>query len=246
MARQAFDLLKRQRAAEQLGLEVADQRVAQIARATYDAKRPDDPWVRLLASDDALSEVLGRLGKQGRVEGYVFFFNFSRYLLHGPAYTPPHLGDAKRIAADRAYAKRQAEHYRSALAEGKLSPKQAAREIAADARLADMGIKGFNESGRFAGGRLLASGQRDERNLPPEVADFVQRADARPGLSGVRTGRALVDAAITHPTGKDYADSYFYVVKITAVDHGQSPAGFERTLRRLSARYLGLDAKEAA
>jgi hypothetical protein len=202
--------------------------------------------VRLLASDDALSEVLGRLGKQGRVEGDVFFFNFSRYLLHGPAYTPPHLGDTKRIAADRAYAKRQAEHYRSALAEGKLSPEQAAHEIAADARLADMGIKGFNESGRFAGGRLLASGQRDERNLPPEVADFVQRADARTGLSGVRTGRALVDAAITHPTGKDYADSYFYVVKITAVDHRQSPANFTATLKHLSARYLGLDAKEAA
>lgn len=265
VARQAFDLLKRQRAAEKLGLKVSSKTVDAIARDQYDAAKHDNAkWLRLLAYDDALNEMLGRLGQNGRVEGEVFFFNFSRYLLHGPAYTPPHLGDAKRIAADRRYAKQQAQHYRAALAGGKLTPEQAIKQIKADARLADMGLKGANLSWRFAGGRLLPSsgdngrnlphelapyvGGRllptsgdNGRNLPPEVADYVQQSSAKTGLSEIRTGRSLVDAAVTNPTNKDYADSYFYVVKIAAVDHRQSQAHFDQTVKQLSARYIGLN-----
>lgn len=238
-AKQAFELLKRQKAAEMTGFKVSATEVKDVIKVYFKSKDNNrtaviSDWQNLLATDIALTNKLSSQYAKNTIaaDGYLFIFYFGQHIEPDYEYQVPGLGDKALIAQDRTYAQTKAADYYERLRTGSITPDKALSEIKADPRL------GYDKPDTNLSSKFNLSDPKQASNpLPADVKEFIKQT-ATKGLNPVHIGKT--GAALGIPKPEDFKETYFYILLLNSVDKNKpDKAKFEETLKNISAEYKG-------
>lgn len=248
-----FEIIKRDTAIKQAKLSVSQAEVNTQIHAMYPKKLWNDEGVKWLAQDVVNQKTLDSMGNLSDNEGYLYMFNFSRYLLKGADYTPSNYNDAASIKADREYAKNQAGIVAGQLRQSKTSPTDALTGVKADLRLTPSGIAGGNRSGKFKGeyfGAISTSSAPVEQEkqasysynspLPSSVTKYIKKKSFSKGVGSLQVGQVLADATKQYPKSSDYKDAYYFFLYIEKVGSGATLAQYQEIYKNLPSKYVGV------
>lgn len=252
-AKMFFEIIKRDTAIQQANIDTSQKDVDAQLHETYPKKIWGDEGVKWLTKDVVNQKTLDSMGNLSDNEGYLYMFNFSRYLLKGADYTPSGYNDATLIQKDRDYAKEQAEIILNGLKQNKLTPLGALEKVKNDVRLTPSGIAGGNRSSKFKGeylGAISTSSAPVEQEkkasysynspLPSSVTKYIKKTSFSKGVSSLQVGKVLADATKQNPKGSDYKDAYYYFLYIEHVGSGATYKQYEQKLKDLPSRYIGV------
>ncbi len=203
--------------ADEYGVEISDDLIRETIEK-YDSYDPElvetNAWVRLvgfrLAMEDQIME-----SPEGEARGYAFIFYFGTL---ADDYVPPEemgeslpeevesrLGDEGAIAADREYAREQAEYYHSELTAGNITADEALEAIRNDNRL----VHNYHDNPELS--YSLQFGYSDELSWDAELwllnaREFVQQYDEIDNYSDINLGK------LNYIEAEGEYDAYYYFV----------------------------------
>jgi hypothetical protein len=205
-ARGIFELYKTQVAAKKAGIVPNDSEMQAAAKSLNFAKTttgPQQQYMQLVEFNNALLPSYDRY-RQGGYEGDVLVFDFSQEILPPAPGIPPIAGhnDATLIAQDRKYAQQQSEAYYTTYKTGKSSITSLNNELQNKDKV------GFQaEALSFDSSKSPDLGSQIGY---PDIYKYVL-SQTKTGLSTVRVGTVRTKPS---PSPKDYADGYYYFVKL--------------------------------
>lgn len=236
--RQAFELGKKKKTAEKLGIKPLAQDVeSQKQQLIEDLKGEEEfterynPWFDLLAYTNAVDEYVGTTPNNS-YKGYVFDVPFGQHIQYGPAFTPEGLNDPVLIEQDKKYAEEKANYYHEQLKNNSIPPEQVLQELNNDRKLSALESGNATNSVKF--GYDPNVNWQDEVYYQ-SVSEYIKQSE-NTGLSDVKIGQASVDS-----TPENQADMYFYFVLVEKLAESKSVSkqAFEEELAKLNAEYRG-------
>ena len=252
-AKMFFEIIKRDTAIQQAGINVDGQDVNNELHKAYSKEFWNDKGVKLLARDAVNQKTLDRLGNLSDNEGYLYTFHFSRYLLKGHDYVPSNYNDAELIKKDREYAKLQATKFMEQRKKNSISQVEAVLKIQGDLRLTPSGIAGGNKSGKFKGEyygtttqteapveQEQASSYSYNMPIPQSVVSYIKKASLNKGVNSLQIGKVLADATKQSPRDSDYKDAYYFFLDIDRVGSGATESKYQDIFKNLPSKYVGV------
>lgn len=252
-AKRAYDMYKRQIAAQKTGVVISDDQIAASQKNLFPGlsgalDTNTEAWVKLVSYDNALTTLTVSTPAYSNAEGYVFLFWFSQRIVYNKDRPAPNFGDAAKIAADRQYASDRANYYRQQLANNAMTPDKVVQAIKADSRLAFTYGLNDNQSQQFKGLAYSAQGGSSMLYVPSEAQDRIVKVGGQTGLDAVQVGSIEIgdptkdpgfvegDAINTKPT-----EAFFYLIDTTKAATGSfSTADLTANLNKLASHYWGV------
>ncbi len=235
-AEELYEALRLVKAGTNNGIDMTDTSIKPQLQQIYeegevsesDQKKYED-WFRIKAQSFVVTEAMS----SAEIEGYLYDFYFGQHVQYGPRYKPEGLGDAKLIAQDKQYAKERANHYRSSLESGVISPEQALQEIKQDPKLGNDSSSSSNHSVYFAS----TPGEQNwqQQIYSKDIADFILNQKTLNKPSAVQTGKALAS-----PDSTQAEDMNFYFIYLKKTSHSKvDPVKLSKALAALKSEYKG-------
>lgn len=256
-AKQAFDMYKRQKAAEKTGIVITDDQIATSRKNLFPNLMPSlngstDPnteaWVKLVSYDNALTNFVATTPTYSNANGYVFLFWFSQRIDYNPNRPIDGFGDPTLIAADRQYASDRANYYRQQLADKTMTPDQVVQSVKADSRLAyTYGLKD-NQSQAFSGLAYSTQGNSSLLYVPKDAQQRIAKIGKQAGLDTIQVG-TMEEGDPRNDSGFVEGDArtlkttetFFYLIDITKPATASfSATDFTNNLNQLSTHYWGV------
>lgn len=230
-AKSIFELYKTQVASQKAGIVPTAAEIQDQYKKWPKPKNDiEQQYVTLVSYDTALGNAYGRYAS-GEDKGFVFIFNFSRYIMPPAAQEKPlaGYGDQTLIAQDKTYAYQQAKSDYKAYKTGKISANALLAKISADPKLT------YNSS---SGSFDSSVGDLQGQIYYTDVYSYIA-AQGMPGTSTIKLGKM---ATKLNPGPNDYADGYYYFVDLQKASRLiPDPAGaVNKQLKNLQAVYYGI------
>lgn len=252
-AKMFFEIIKRDTALIQAGFKISQSDVESEIHKSYPKDKWNDSGVKWLAKDSINRQAIDTAGSVEANSGYLYLLYFSRYLLKGPDYTPPHYNDSEFIKKDREYAKKQAELFINDIKSDKKSPKDVLSILNKDLRLTPSGIAGTNYSNHFQGeflSEIDTSIQQTQSSnqiyytnttpVPLSVSNYLKNTQLKKGVNQIQIGKVLADATIAQPKDRDYKDAYYFFIYADHASNGSTVNNYKNKLRELPSRFVGV------
>lgn len=251
-AKELYEILKRQKAGKKAGFKLDQSHVKVESSKLVQAKNSSQAvkdWAKLIAQDTVLNNMINEAGNVGTVKGYVYTFDFGRYIEKGWDYTPPHYNDKKYIEKDREYALKRAQEIQSALESKTISPENALGKVKSDPRLGIGGVADMNRSTKFQGEYIVTekiSGQPPNSSygssqyLPQAIINYMKDKEIVEGVNPIQEGKIIADVTTKERTDKNKKATFYFLIYATDASKDVTQQKYEKALKDLKSGYVGI------
>lgn len=246
-AKQAFDMYKKQAAAQKTGI-VIEQTAIEAERKELYPNYSDDldentkNWMNLVSYDSALNKLSNQTSVYTDATGYIYIFWFGKNIVYDPIGTNPDYGNDDAIAKDREYADSRAKYYYNQIESGSMSADKALEEIKSDPKLGLTDGNSDNISIKFDSISSNLAPNSKLLYVPQDILNQVIKVSSNQGLDSIRTATISNQEDIPEGSQAQNPEVLYYFIYIDkpatkSFDMNQ----YSSNLETINTQYWGIE-----
>ncbi len=234
----AYDYLKQQQAARNIGIELTQQDIGnalnKMQKTGIGSINENDPWIQLVAYSNALNDKI-LIQSGGSPKGYSLIFYFGNKLERRPFEKEqvPGFGNKELIEADKRYAKERSEFYKLQLDNHKMTPDEAYNEVKKDPKLGLDYVVNTNKSSHFG---TKSDTRWEEEVYYKDVINEIKSQQPQ-GAIQIRTGKTATTE--TPASDKEFQETFYYFVVLDQAARSINKNRLDNAVKELKADYYG-------